>query len=170
MKTPNNIRTNTRNYRHTKRGVIRNIFSHITERCKKYNRELGFNSDDLLNWCRGNHEFQNIYFNWVKSGFIKNLKPSVDRKNPLMGYTFDNIQITTYLFNRTKGDSEKLILWGRPIIQYDLQGRIVNRFASIKEGAKYLNLHRCLISAVLAGQRNHTGGFKFIYDNSELLK
>lgn len=162
-------------YRRTKKGVIRNIFCHIKERCIKYNRELKFNSDMLLCWAMNQSIFHSIYNDWVKSEFIKETKPSIDRKNPLLGYSFDNIQVVTYKFNRDKGDKEKEILWGIPIIQCDLNGKEIKRFSSIKQAVIYLNIKQPNISSVLLGHRKKTCGYKFkyqsnIYNNPELLK
>jgi len=169
MKTNNSLLNATRKYRQTKRGVIRNIFTHIKERGAKYNRIVEFNSDQLYGWMITKPEFHIVFAQWVDSGFARANKPSIDRIDPLQDYLWTNIQITTYQFNRDKGDKEKEILWGKPIIQLDMNGNELNRFPSIKQAVKDLNLCQSLISAVLLGKRNHTGGFKFIYENPELL-
>lgn len=160
----------TQKYRLTKKGVIRNIFSHIKERGLKHNRVVEFSSDELYEWMMSKAEFHKLFDEWEASGFNKAYRPSIDRIDPLRHYLYDNIQVTTYKFNRDKGDAEKLILWGRPIIQLDILGRELGRFPSIKQAVETLNLRQGLVSAVLAGRRNHTGGFKFIYENSNLLQ
>lgn len=169
MKTSEILLNHTRNYRRTKKGVIRNIFSHIKERGIKYNRVVEFDSDGLAAWMMGKPEFHLLFGKWQEGGFIKADRPSIDRKDPLQDYLYSNIQVTTYQFNRDKGDKEKEILWGKPIIQLDTNGKKIGSFPSIKQAVKDLGLHQGLISAVLAGQRNHTGGFKFIYQTPELL-
>jgi hypothetical protein len=169
MRTKSSLLENTRNYRLTKKGIVRNIFCHIKERCAKYNRELGFTSDQLLAWCINQEVFHKIYWDYLDAGFDKNLKPSIDRLDVFRGYTFDNIQITTYKDNRDKGDKEKLILWGRPIIKLDMNGVEIERYSSIKQAVDKTGLRQSLISAVISGKRNHTGNYKFIY-HPELLK
>ena len=97
-------------------------------------------------------------------------KPSVDRIDPNKGYEMDNIQILSWRENRRKGDKEVSLKKQKPIFVCDMTGTRLKRFNSIKEAVIKLGLNQSLVSSVLGGKRNHTGGYKFIYENSDLLK
>jgi len=46
--------------------------------------------------------FEELYNNWVKHGYDKWYKPSVDRLNDDKGYSFSNIQLVTWKENSDK--------------------------------------------------------------------
>jgi hypothetical protein len=51
-------------------------------------------------------DFLQLYRKWVASGQEVGLGPSLDRIDPLKGYTWDNIQWLTWDENRDKGRTE----------------------------------------------------------------
>lgn len=158
------------NYRRTPKGVLTNIYQHIKERCSKYKYELGITLSDVHELYLYNQKFNLLYNAWVKNGFKFSDKPSIDRIDPYKGYTVENIQILSCSENRAKGVLEVAIKKHKPIIALDLKGNFIERFRSLKDAAILLNLNQGLISAVLTGKRTHTGGYKFVYENPELLK
>lgn len=150
-------------YRKTKKGLIRNLYCGIKQRATETGKELSFSSQAFFRWCMVSRKFHALYIGWVKADFERNVKPSIDRKNPLIGYRFDNIQVMTYWDNILKGRLEQELLIGRPIIQTSLDGIEIERFASVRRAANELKLSQGNISMVLAGLRNKTGGFSFKY-------
>lgn len=152
--------------RRTKKGIVSTTFAHMKERCVKYDRELSFTRIELLDWCIKQKMFHTLFNKWVKANYIKDLKPSIDRLDPLKGYSFDNIRITTYKINRTKGDKEKDIIWGKPIILCDQFGNHIKKFHSLKQAALELNINSSKIGEVLRGVRKKVGEYYFIADEN----
>lgn len=155
-------------YRRSKGGLIRNMYSHIKNRSIKNNWHLYFSSNEFYNWCFEQPIFHDLFNKWVLNDYLKDIKPSVDRINCLLPYEFCNMQIVTFIYNRRKGEKEKLILWGKPIKMISPNGEI-SLFTSTKECSEKTGLRRPNISAVLTGIRNHHKGFKFLYQNPDLL-
>lgn len=93
----------------------------------------------------------------------------MDRINPNGGYTFDNIQVMSWRKNRRKGDAEVSVKKWKPVIMCDMNGKKIKRFNSVKEATIKMRLNQGLVSETLRGRRNHTGGYKFIYENPDLI-
>jgi hypothetical protein len=51
-------------------------------------------------------EFNRLFNLWEERGFLKGESPSFDRVNPLLGYSWDNVQWVTWDENRFKGTTE----------------------------------------------------------------
>lgn len=64
----------------------------------------------LAEWLTSRDNFKDMHTKWIESGMESNLKPSVDRINPLKPYTKDNIQLMTWGENNKKGKSVDLIV------------------------------------------------------------
>ena len=123
----------SRLYAKTESGVVTALIGQIISRSrlrghkKPEYTKLGFKKWLYLN---GYKEF---YESWVESGYEKDLKPSVDRIDDLKGYEFENIKLTTWRENRFNGYKDRLNAKGsngsqcKPVIQYSLDGNIVNR-------------------------------------------
>lgn len=155
-------------YRRTKGGLIRNLYSHLKERSDKRNWVVKFSSDDFYKWCYDQELFHDLFNNWHLNGYPKDLKPSVDRVDCLQAYVFTNMQLVTFIYNRRKGEKEKLILWGKPIKMICPNGEMID-FTSTKECSEKTGLKRSNISAVLTGTRKHHKGFRFIFLNQTIL-
>lgn len=98
--TRNDVARNPNDYGKTEKGVIRVIYK--TQ--KKNQRDRGFadipySKSQLAEWLYLNG-FKSLYDDWVKSGFKKDSKPSVDRIDDNFGYSFSNIRLVTWLENR----------------------------------------------------------------------
>lgn len=178
MRTKIQLLKNTATYRKTPKGVLTNIYSKQLER----SRIKGFPMPAYsLQWLHdtflNDTKFKRLYAEWVKSGFNKWKKPSIDRINRLKPYTKDNIQLLTWAENREKENNERKSRKGKIILYKD--GIEVARFLSQKQMVKKTGLSQGLVSAVLNGRRNHHKGYTFKYqsevignviDNPQLLK
>lgn len=56
---------------------------------------------------------------------------------------------------------------GKPIIQLDLNGNFIERWESITNASKTLNIIYSGISLCVRGKRNKSGGFKWIFDEKQ---
>ena len=64
----------------------------------------------LTAWLISRDNFKDMHTKWIESNMKSDLKPSVDRINPLKPYTKDNIQLVTWGENQKKGGSIDLIV------------------------------------------------------------
>ena len=56
----------------------------------------------LTEWLMSRDNFKDMHTKWIESNMKSDLKPSVDRINPLKPYTKDNIQLVTWGENKKK--------------------------------------------------------------------
>lgn len=108
-------------------------------------------------------KFKRLYAEWVKSGYDKWKKPTIDRINRLKPYTKDNIQLLSWADNRAKENNERRSRKGR-VIQYK-DGVEIARYASQRQLVKQTGFTQGLVSAVLNGRRNHHRGYIFKYEH-----
>lgn len=168
------ILENTRRWRQTFKGLTANMYAKIRERSKRNNRPNDeFTLSEFRTWLEQTH-IHRLYGRWKRSGYQTDRRPSVDRIDPLRGYSFDNMQVITAKENRKKGDEEKIVLWGKPICQISFSGTIIANYPNIKMASKITKINKNNISSVLNEKRKTAGGYvwKFgnIYENPELLK
>ena len=156
---------NTAQYRKTPRGVLTNIYQHQKARSKKYGYKIDYTLEELHKMFLEDRIFLKIHGEWAKKGFKYYDKPSIDRIDPNLGYLKSNIRVMTWEQNRRKGDIEVARKKWKPVIMCDMSGKRLCSFESIKRAAINMNLNQGLISEVVRGKRNHTGGYKFIYEN-----
>jgi len=84
-------------YGRTKVGLIHQLYRHQKANSNRRNHDLpSYSSKELIEWVLSHPNFDELYNNWVESGYKKKLKPSIDRLNNDIGYTFNNIQLVTW--------------------------------------------------------------------------
>lgn len=87
----------------TKRGCI--LVSYNNQKVNSKRRgdnPPSYSLEELIEWMQDNAEFHIMYNTWVNSGYMKDLKPSIDRINDYRGYSLDNIQLTTWGENNAR--------------------------------------------------------------------
>lgn len=174
MVTDTNLLENTRRWRQTYKGLTANIYAKILERSRRNNRENAqFNLGEFREWLLQT-DIHRLFRGWQRCGYKTDRRPSVDRIDTLRGYTFDNMQVITAKENRSKGDEEKIVLWGIPIHQISMSGTIVAKYPSIKVASQITGINRNNISTVINKKRKSAGGYKWeiignIYESPNLL-
>ena len=171
--------------------VLGDSYNHQVKSCHIRNyTPPSYTKDELIKWGLNNPIFHTLYDLWIKSGFQKSLKPSIDRINDYKSYSFDNIQIVTFsqnqqnYFNNTKSGltTKKSIA----VNQLDLEGNFIKRFPSIQMAGRELNIAPINIQRCCSGNptsytkdgkkltriQRSAGGFKWEYseqlnDNNE---
>lgn len=88
--------------RRTELGVLKRIYRGMAKRDKVKNREPHqIELEPFIKWAYENG-YKSLYDNWVKSDCHKDFRPSVDRIDNSKGYTFDNMDLTTWKINRKR--------------------------------------------------------------------
>ncbi len=134
-------RTNE-SYDKTEKGVIRVIYKTQVRNSKVRKMELpNYTKKEFSEWAYING-FKNLYDNWVKNNFDKNLKPSEDRKNDFKLYAFDNIRLGTWQENKNhqyddiKNGTGTSGLRCRAVLQYDINKRFIAKYISFSEARR----------------------------------
>lgn len=163
-------------YRKTKKGLIANIYSNQLKSSRTRNKiSLDYTLIELTAFLNRTNNFDVLFNRWVESGYDKMKRPSVDRIDNNIGYALDNIQLMTWEENNNKarmqirsGDLQhKSLLNGghRSVVQYSLDENKIQRFISVSEASRILNINHQAISRVCRGERTKTHGFTFKYED-----
>lgn len=154
----------TRRYRKTKKGVLTNMYDHMRRRHK-----VDFSLKEFHNKFLDDKVFNELYAKWVSSGFGKQFKPSLDRTDCKKHYSWDNVKMMTWSENRRKQSLIDGKRGRKPAVLQIEGGKVVKRFESQLQVIQELGLHQGNLSLVLNGKRNYIKGYKFIYENPELI-
>lgn len=119
------------------RGVVNSIYQ--TQKASSRKRRHPppkYTMNELYSWVIEQPSATTLYTNWVNSGYVTSLKPSVDRLNNSKGYSFDNIQLVTWRVNNENGIESTSF----PVLQFNLDGGFIKKYSSINKAANDLNI------------------------------
>ena len=119
-----------------------------------------YDLSQLREWLENQRNWRSLLIMY-KIKKTKDSKPSVDRKDDNMPYTFDNIQLMTWKENDDKEhEKQKKIT-----LQYDLDMNLIAEFSSLSEAGRLTNINIGHISVVCSplGRRKTAGGFIWKY-------
>lgn len=120
--------------------------------------------DQLVEWAY-NNGFKQLYDTWVRSGMTKDTRPSCDRHDDELPYTFDNLQLVTWKENCDKGYARKIAGTGvyarllRPVVKYTLDGEFIEVYVSISEAARQNGVSDSNIHNACSGVYSTSGGY-----------
>ncbi len=152
-------------YAKTKHGVLKVIYHSQHYNSKSRGHESPkYSMDEFLTWALSQGKFHDLYRNWVNSGYDRWEKPSADRLNDDISYTFDNLQLVTWRENSDKArqdckNGKKTQKNQRRVKQFDINGKFIDEFYSIKHAARTLKIDNGDIGKCCKGMVNHVGGF-----------
>jgi len=154
-------------YDHTKKGVIRVIYKTQKANSKRRGHNPPeYTKEELKEWLY-KHNFKKLYDNWVKSGYQKKMKPSVDRLNDFKGYSFSNIRLVTDAENRKHQMNDIMNGTGtsgkrcKPILCYDKRNRLIAEYVSYS-GARRL-VGYCMWKSLKTGRPDRKNGYYWKY-------
>lgn len=165
MKNYQKLLENTRKFRKTKKGVLTNIYQHLKQRNK-----VDFSLKEFHERFLEDKKFLKLFSEWEKSNYNIQLKPSIDRIDCKKHYYFKNIQMMTWGENRYKQSKLDGKRGKKPRVFQMLGEKVIKIFQSQRHCVKELGVSQGNLSMVLTGKRNFVNGYKFIYENPELLE
>ena len=157
-------------YNRTKKGVIAKAYSHQKENSKKRGmRPPRYSVTTLFIWACKQSLFDTLFKKWVESGYISDLKPSIDRRDDTKGYTLDNIQLMTWAENRKKYHADRVRgvsnQQNKAVVQYTKSMEYVAEFHSINAAGRALNHKPSHICDCCKGVRKSAAGYIWRYKN-----
>jgi len=161
-----------KNRSHTKNGLIQSIFNRqnqITKR-KKY-KKVNHTKKELTIWLYSQPLFHELFDNWVKSGYKKDLIPSCDRTDDYQGYSLDRLQLMTWGENDKKGKLDKKNGINRKqlkaIIGINIKTGKIKKYYSASKASRELNIEQSNIRGCCKKRKYYktAGGYRWYYDS-----
>jgi len=134
-------------------------FTQKTKSVKRGHSAPLYSLEELRTWLYNDWLFLLLYDNWVNCGYISNMKPSLDRLDDDIGYSFSNVQIGTWEDNNKKNHN----INKKSVIQLTKDGDYVNDFESLNEAASSTSIVRSNIGRCVNGKLKSAGGYLWIY-------
>ena len=155
-------------YSRTIKGLISKIYSHQKSTSKRRLHDMpNYTIQDLSNFILSQDNFEELYNNWVKSKYQKDLRPSINRLDNLKGYSFDNIELITWRENYMKDidRNRKLAVKSnmRPILQFTRKGKFINGYESIMSAGRNTKINPSQILQVCKNFRKTAGNYIWKY-------
>ena len=126
-----------------------------------------YKRDEFIDWMLNNEDYLRLHAEWAKSGYKKELSPSVDRLDDYKGYSFDNIQVTTWGENEIKGRSDRKNginnKHSKAVVKCDLNGVELDSYHSMNNAARETGIEHASIWRACNGKYKTAGGFKWRY-------
>ena len=152
----------------TQNGLVGKIYSHQKKSSEKRCHHLPlYTLDELKAWVFSQANFYRLYDAWVDSGYNTELRPSIDRLDDYVGYSFDNIRLTTWENNKAKcymdtknGLNNKQ---NKAVRQYTKDMVFIAEYYSIAEASRRVGVVRSCIYRVASGLRKHCKNFIWEY-------
>jgi len=95
-------------YNYSIKGMIYRMYSHQIKSSERRNHlKPNYTRESLHQWMVSQIEFKILYLDWATNNFNVNLKPSCDRLNDYLPYTFDNIRLVTWDENNKKAHQDR---------------------------------------------------------------
>lgn len=161
----NTKKTTLAKYRKTPKGVLTNMYHHQKTRNKlKGFGEMGYTLEWFQDAFLNNDKYNRMFEEWVKSGYSKAKKPTIDRINNKKGYKKDNIQLLAWADNRFKQTMERRCRKGK--VLQKLNGEVVKVWKSQREIWRTLNVQQSMISMALTGKCKTAYGFEWEYEST----
>lgn len=158
----------TKNYVKTRKGKVTQIYNSQKASSKQrgHSRPL-YTKDELENWMY-EHGYEDMFIAWKNSGYTSDNSPSVDRIDPMKGYSFNNIQLVLWKNNNEKAYEDRksckhVTKQSRQVLQLNSEGKVLAKFESIASAARQTTIQRTNINACCTGKQPHAGGYYWKY-------
>jgi len=126
-------------------GVITDIYANEKKSARERNiSPPQYTKQELKTYLTNSVIFHKLYDVWVASNYKTNLKPSIDRVDDMLGYSFDNIEVVTWEENYKRCGENVLLGTNCKTINktfYIYEHGIVTEFTSLRGVADYTGLY-----------------------------
>ena len=159
----------TKEYRRTFDGLVTEIYSF--QKTGQSFKVPKYSKIELKQWCLNDTNFINLFKEWELSNYHTDKRPTIDRIDSFKGYSFENIQSLTFSQNVQKEYNDRIIGKSRnlkSVIQYDLNGDLINEFFSIQEASRQTNSSQSHIGSCCNGKRKSHNGFIWKFKNDTI--
>ena len=120
-------------------GVIKTIFSRQQTTSKRRGHSMPkYTIDELIVWVNNQSRFMNIHKEWVLSGYLSTLSPSIDRLDITKGYSFDNIELVTWDENLKRETFRQ----SKPIVSFNMKNDEIRSYDSIRAASRELGINK----------------------------
>lgn len=162
-------RDSSNKYNKSKSGLVTRIYCHQIRNSKFRNHPLPcYTREQLLKFALTSLKFNELYDNWVISGYKKELTPSFDRANDYLPYSFENFnKWMPWKDNEQKGHDDirngiNNKLSKAVIGTHKTTGEVVE-FYSMSEAGRKTNARQGDICRCCQGERKSSGGYIWKY-------
>lgn len=162
-------------FNHSKNGILSSMYhAQTVHSVTRGHKPPLYTRDELKEWLFSQELFHELYDKWVDNDYLKDLKPSVDRKDDYKGYSFDNIQLMTWYENRTKhyhdrknGINNKASV---AVNKFTKDGVFVCDYVSMSSASRDVGICATAIKRCCDKEQSFhsAGGFKWEYKNKDL--
>ena len=167
-----------RDYYKTKRGVVARIYNNqIMNSNDRGHDRPEYTLNELYDWILDNDDFSRIYDRWFEAGDIK-IKPSIDRLDDSIGYSFENIQVIEWQDNYRKrhqqmrdGLIDNPFNKIRAVVRLTKEGEYTDIYISTREAERITNTNHANISKACREKHRIVNGTYWRYlEDMELIK
>ena len=159
------------NFKRTPIGLSSYIYSHQIKSSRYRNHPLPtYTREEFIKWSLASPEFHRLYNEWVRSGYDKWSKPSFDRRDDGLPYTFDNFnKWMTWQENSDKAHEDSKtgkLVTGKPhraIIGTNIKTGKEVEFHSTMEVERQLGIYHNMISKCCLGKQLSAGEYTWKY-------
>ena len=117
-----------------------------------------YTRSEWVEWVMSQPIYHILYKAWLKSGCVSKLKPSGDRLDDDLPYSFDNVRLCSWGGNKLKGEAKCY----RSVIQLDKKTReVIALYPSIAEARRVTGAKA--ITDTCKGNQKSSGGFRWEY-------
>jgi len=138
-----------------------------TNALKRGHNPPSYTYEEFKLWVLGQKNYAGIWRNYERSGYKRNLAPSIDRLDDYQSYAFGNIRLITceenirqYSEDQDSGANQKR---STPVIRTNLKTREEKWFATQGYAGRQSDTHQANIHKCLSGERKTAGGYEWRY-------
>jgi len=176
-RNPNYAKEYRQRNKRTHSGWLTKVYGRMRNSSKSKNLSMpSFTKKELWDWIPKN-KFQRLFTQWLKSNCKKDLVPSINRLNDYMGYTIDNIELTTWKDNNHKGRGsikvKELVhsklgniakkMFSKSVAKSDLDGKVLCIYPSVREAARQNKTDSGAIARVCRKEKHTHHNYKWSY-------